>query len=118
MRLASELVSSLGDKYTRILDKESYSALQRFDIVGVGTPLITKNKKIVVAAPPVKISSATRAGLEPGDVVAAVNGVSTEGKYPLERRRSIVKLKNIYICLHIVFYVFHPRSVYCITIRT
>ncbi|KAL7549651.1 hypothetical protein ACHAWF_012919 [Thalassiosira exigua] len=82
MRAASNLVASLGDKYSRVLDRDAYARIQKFDLIGVGATLMPDpiTKEIIVGAPPVAKSAADQAGLKVGDVVVAVNGVETEGR--------------------------------------
>jgi len=84
MILAEKMVSLLGDKYTRILDKESYARMQKFDLIGVGATLMPDlndgSKRIMVGAPPVKDSSSDAAGLRYGDYIIAVNGINTKGR--------------------------------------
>ena len=36
IKLITEMVKSLGDKYTRVLDQQQYAAIQKFDLIGVG----------------------------------------------------------------------------------
>lgn len=81
MKLAREMVQSLGDKYTRLLDTQQYAAIQKYDLIGVGVTLMPDAQlDIVVGAPPIADSAADKAGLRVGDKVLAVNGVSTKGK--------------------------------------
>ena len=64
MKLTSAMVQSLGDKYSRILDKDQYAKIQKFGLIGVGVTLMPDptNKRIKVGAPPVDSSEATPAG--------------------------------------------------------
>ncbi|KAL3762918.1 hypothetical protein ACHAWU_001065 [Discostella pseudostelligera] len=82
MKATINLVSSLGDKYSRILDKDNYARIQKFDLIGVGATLMPDpiTKEIIVGAPPVSKSASDMAGLKVGDVVVAVNGVKTAGR--------------------------------------
>lgn len=82
MKAAINLVSSLGDKYSRVLDKDAYARIQKFDLIGVGATLMPDpvTKEIVLGAPPVAKSAADEAGLKSGDVVLAVNGMETKGR--------------------------------------
>ena len=81
MKLTQEMVQSLGDKYSRLLDKEQYAAIQKFDLIGVGVTLMpNEQKQIIVGAPPVEGSASDMAGLQVGDYVMAVNSVETAGK--------------------------------------
>ena len=82
MKATINLVTSLGDKYSRILDKDEYARIQKFDLIGVGATLMPDplTKEIIVGAPPVSKSASDMAGLQVGDVVVAVNGVKTAGR--------------------------------------
>ena len=77
MKLATSMVNSLGDKYSRILDKSAYAGIQKFDLIGVGATLMPDpiDKRIKVGAPPVEGSEADKGGLKYGDYILAVNGV-------------------------------------------
>mmetsp|Transcript_2117 Transcript_2117/g.4755 ORF Transcript_2117/g.4755 Transcript_2117/m.4755 type:complete len:616 (-) Transcript_2117:34-1881(-) len=81
MKIVTEMVQSLGDKYTRILDKDQYAAIQKFDLIGVGVTLMPNAQKdIIVGAPPIAGSASDKAGLKVGDFVTAVNGIPTRGR--------------------------------------
>jgi carboxyl-terminal processing protease len=81
MKLTTEMVKSLGDKYSRMLDSEQFAAIQKFDLIGVGVTLMPNaQKQIIVGAPPIDKSPSQKAGLEAGDLVTAINGLSTEGR--------------------------------------
>ena len=82
MKATTNLVNSMGDKYTRILDKESYERIQKFDLIGVGVTLMPdpSTKEIIVGSPPVKGSAADQNDLRVNDVIVAVNGQETSGK--------------------------------------
>ena len=86
MKLATTMVQSLGDKYSRILDKEAYARIQKFDLIGVGATLMpdSVDKRIKVGAPPVDGSEAQRVGIQYGDYIVAVNGQKTEGRTAFE----------------------------------
>lgn len=80
-QIVSDMISRLGDKYSRLLSAEQYAAIQRFDLIGVGATLMpSPQKQIMVGAPPIPGSSAALAGLQVGDLVTAVEGVPTAGK--------------------------------------
>ncbi|KAL3938717.1 MAG: hypothetical protein SGBAC_006430 [Bacillariaceae sp.] len=81
MKLTNEMVQTLGDKYTRMLDNQQYAAIQKFDLIGVGVTLMPNaQKEIIVGAPPIEGSQAAKMGLRPGDFVTAVNGMPTKGR--------------------------------------
>ena len=86
MKLATTMVQSLGDKYSRILDREAYARIQKFDLIGVGATLMPDSidKRIKVGAPPVDGSEAQRVGIQYGDYIVAVNGQKTEGRTAFE----------------------------------
>lgn len=80
-KLVSEMVATLGDKYSRMLDPQQYAYIQKYDLIGVGVTLMPDaNKNIIVGAPPIAGSEADRVGLKTGDIVTAINGVSTNGR--------------------------------------
>jgi carboxyl-terminal processing protease len=81
MKLVTEMVQTLGDKYSRILDVSQYSAIQKYDLIGVGVTLMPNDQKqIIVGAPPIGGSPSAKAGLQAGDAVMAINGVPTRGR--------------------------------------
>ncbi|CAJ1934434.1 unnamed protein product [Cylindrotheca closterium] len=81
MKLTTEMVQSLGDKYTRILDTQQYAAIQKYDLIGVGVTLMPNpQKEIIVGGPPIEGSQAAKVGLLPGDYITAVNGLPTSGR--------------------------------------
>lgn len=81
MNLITKMTKSLGDKYSRVLDKNAYTAIQKYDLIGVGVTLMpNSDKSIIVGAPPVAGSAADKAGLKLGDFVSAVNGIPTSGR--------------------------------------
>ena len=81
MELTTEMVNSLGDKYSRMLDGEKYAAIQKFDLIGVGVTLMPNaQKQIIVGAPPIDKSPSQKAGLEAGDLVTSINGLTTTGR--------------------------------------
>jgi len=43
MTLATDMISTLHDKYTRILDKESYARIQKYDLIGIGATLMPES---------------------------------------------------------------------------
>ena len=81
MKIVEGMVQSLGDKYTRMLDKEQYTAIQKYDLIGVGVTLMPNAQKdIIVGAPPIAGSASDKGGLKVGDFVTAVNGRPTRGR--------------------------------------
>jgi carboxyl-terminal processing protease len=80
MKIIYDMVGSLNDKYTRVLDIDQYAAIQKYDLIGVGVTLMPNSQKdIIVGAPPIAKSAGDLAGLKVGDYVTAVNGIPTRG---------------------------------------
>lgn len=71
-----DMIASLGDRYSRVLDAGTYEQLMAFDPLGVGV-VLTRNedKETFVSSPPFKGSSAAKAGIKQGDIVTAVDGL-------------------------------------------
>jgi len=82
MKVVTDMVNSLGDKYTRVLSPDQYAAIQKYDLIGVGVTLMPSpvSKEIIVGAPPIEGSSSYQAGLKTGDFVVSVNGKPTRGR--------------------------------------
>lgn len=77
-QLVTEMVGTLGDKYSRMLDPASYVAIQKYDLIGVGVTLAPNDDKdIIVGAPPIAGSEADRVGIRQGDFITAINGIQT-----------------------------------------
>jgi Tricorn protease C1 domain len=77
-RLVTEMVGTLGDKYSRMLDPAAYVAIQKYDLIGVGVTLAPNDDKdIIVGAPPIAGSEADRVGIRQGDFITAINGIQT-----------------------------------------
>ncbi len=69
------------DPHSNFFDPKSYSLLkeeQRGRYYGVGMTVGPRNNKVIVIAPFVG-TPAYRAGIRPGDIIAAVNGKPTDG---------------------------------------
>jgi carboxyl-terminal processing protease len=81
LKLVTEMVKTLGDKYSRVLDPQQYTAIQKYDLIGIGATLMpNENKDIIVGAPPVAGSASDQAGLKVGDCIDAINGIPTKGR--------------------------------------
>lgn len=76
--LTKKLVQLLGDKYSRLLDKNVFESLWKYDAIGVGLLFQSETDKMFVAAPPIQGSSAATAGIHQNDLIYRINGVSTE----------------------------------------
>jgi len=76
------MLTSLGDRYTRYLDKQEYKdELQAIDakLPGIGIQIgLDKAQKIVIIAP-IQGTPAFKAGLMPKDEILEVDGTSTKG---------------------------------------
>jgi C-terminal peptidase prc len=84
LNVVEAMVATLGDKYSRILTPSQYADIQKYDLLGVGVTLMPAGGRIVVGGPPIAGSASARAGLQAGDVILRVNGVSTAGKTALD----------------------------------
>lgn len=73
-----EALESLGDPYTRLIDPRL--AQEQDSFVGVGLHLgVDPDTGYLVTIAPVDHSSAFYAGIWPGDLITAIEGVSTQG---------------------------------------
>lgn len=90
------MVQSLHDKYSRVLDASAYSAIQKYDLIGVGVTLMPdpSTQLIVVGAPPIPGSASALAGLQQGDWVTAINGVSTRNRNAFDIINQIAEYPN------------------------
>ena len=87
-------LSTLNDKYTRLLSPQAYAEIQKYDLTGLGLllqvyrsshPLDDVDDGLVyVSSPPVRGGAADKAGLESGDIITRVNGMSVKGKTAME----------------------------------
>lgn len=80
------VVGSLGDPYSAYLSPEEYSLFQNHTngvFVGVGVIIESREGRLTVVKP-VEGSPAREAGIQPGDVIVAVDGVSIENRLPEE----------------------------------
>lgn len=78
-KLTVKMLSKLGDKYSRLLDKSYFESLWKYDAIGIG--LIFQNiipgTPMVVSAPPLTGSSGEKAGIQKDDIIYTINGKST-----------------------------------------
>jgi carboxyl-terminal processing protease len=76
------MLASLGDRYTRFLDREAFDDERgqiEAKLYGVGIQIgMDKTQKVVVIAP-IDNTPASKAGLLPGDEIAEINGKPTKG---------------------------------------
>jgi len=79
--LTKNFLSLLGDKYTRLLDKEYFQSLWKYDAIGIGLLFQSdpQTNQMYVASPPIPGSSSEIAGIVSGDLIYSINGRSTSG---------------------------------------
>ena len=78
--LVKKVLGSLGDKYTRFMDKSSYEALWKYDAIGIGSLFQSDTgEPLKVAGPPISGSTSEKAGLKKDDVIVSINGKLTDG---------------------------------------
>ena len=77
------MLGSLDDPYTRFLDPREFKEMQidtSGELSGVGIQLsVDKETKELVVVSPIEGSPASRAGVQPRDVIVAIDGKSTKG---------------------------------------
>jgi carboxyl-terminal processing protease len=77
------MLSSLDDPYTRFLDPREFKEMQidtSGELSGVGIQLsLDKDTKQLVVISPIEGSPASKAGVQPKDVILAIDGKSTKG---------------------------------------
>ena len=77
------MLGSLDDPYTRFLDPREFKEMQidtSGELSGVGIQLsLDKETKELVVVSPIEGSPASRAGVQPKDVITAIDGKSTKG---------------------------------------
>ncbi len=87
------MLASLGDKYTRFLDRDAFSEEKgSIDarLYGVGIQIgMDKSQRIIVIAP-IDDTPASHAGVQSGDEIAEVDGHSTKG-LSVEEAAKIIK---------------------------
>lgn len=80
------LVGSLADPYSVYLSPDEYALFERHTngvFVGVGVIVESKEGRLTVVRP-LEGSPAQQAGIQPGDVIIAVDGISIENRTPEE----------------------------------
>ena len=77
------MLASLDDPYTRFLDPREFKEMQidtSGELSGVGIQLsLDKDTKELVVVSPIEGSPASRAGVQPKDVIVTIDGKSTKG---------------------------------------
>lgn len=102
----SGYVEGLGDEYTEYISKEDmadYMADITGDFVGVGIYMVqdTEANKIMVLSP-IKGGPAEKAGLQPGDYITAVDGVTYSGEQMTEASNKIKGEKGTTVKLEVL----------------
>ncbi len=77
------MLASLDDPYTRFMDPKEFKEMQidtSGELMGVGIQLsLDKETKELVVVSPIEGTPASRAGVQPKDVIVTIDGTSTEG---------------------------------------
>jgi carboxyl-terminal processing protease len=85
------MLGSLDDPYTRFLDPREFKEMQidtSGELSGVGIQLsLDKETKNLVVVSPIEGSPASRAGVQPKDVIVAIDGKAQTLELPLTRER-------------------------------
>ncbi len=72
-----DMLSSLGDPFTRFLDPQHFASLQTStagELSGVGLQIAVDQQQQIVVVSPIEGSPAEAAQIQPGDVILAVDG--------------------------------------------
>ncbi|OUW50354.1 MAG: peptidase S41 [Synechococcus sp. TMED187] len=77
------MLASLDDPYTRFLDPKEFKEMQietSGELMGVGIQIsLDKDTKEIVVVSPIEGTPASRAGVQPKDVIISIDGRSTKG---------------------------------------
>ncbi|MGC6483747.1 MAG: S41 family peptidase [Synechococcus sp.] len=77
------MLASLDDPYTRFLDPKQFKDMQietSGELMGVGIQIsLEKDSKEIVVISPIEGTPASRAGVQPKDVIVSIDGKSTQG---------------------------------------
>ena len=91
------MLSSLEDPYTRFLDPREFKELRidtSGELSGVGIQLsIDKVTKHLIVVSPIEGSPASRAGVQPKDIIKFINNKSTKG-YAIEQAVKLIRGKK------------------------
>jgi carboxyl-terminal processing protease len=90
-----QMLSTLKDPYTRFMDPKAYSSMQvdtsgELTGVGIQIDIDTKTKELLVIAP-IEDTPAAKAGIQPKDIVQAIDGVATKG---MSREAAVSKIRG------------------------
>ena len=77
------MLASLDDPYTRFLDPKEFKEMQidtSGELTGVGIQIsLDKDTKEILVVSPIEGTPASRAGVQPKDVIVSIDGKSTKG---------------------------------------
>ena len=77
------MLASLDDPYTRFLDPKEFKQMQidtSGELTGVGIQItLDKDTKDIVVVSPIEGTPASKAGVQPKDVIVSIDGESTKG---------------------------------------
>ena len=77
------MLASLDDPYTRFLDPKEFKEMQidtSGELTGVGIQItLDKDTKEILVVSPIEGTPASRAGVQPKDVIVSIDGKSTQG---------------------------------------
>ncbi|WP_287127543.1 S41 family peptidase [Candidatus Cyanaurora vandensis] len=82
-RAVRTMLKELNDPYTRFMDPKQYASMQvetSGELTGVGLSVdVDKKTKELLVVAPVPDTPAFKAGLQPQDIIQAIDGISTKG---------------------------------------
>ncbi|MGA7952636.1 MAG: S41 family peptidase [Gloeobacterales cyanobacterium] len=90
-----QMLSKLKDPYTRFMDPKAYASMQvdtsgELTGVGIQIDIDAKTKELLVIAP-IEDTPAAKAGIQPKDVIQAIDGVATKG---MSREEAVSKIRG------------------------
>lgn len=90
-----QMLSKLKDPYTRFMDPKAYASMQvdtsgELTGVGIQIDIDPKTKELLVIAP-IEDTPAAKAGIQPKDIVQAIDGVATKG---MSRELAVSKIRG------------------------